>query len=450
MHRAARDCRASCGRFRRGVRVPAPATPPRRQTPSGSRLVISVRRSGHLVNRATATSAAASITCSALSSTNNVGLSRRRRSSSATTSRRGTTPISMAICSATSPPTASTPRSIHHASVLARSGVVDATRSARRDLPLPPAPVSVTIRWSPSSAVTSATSRLRPMNELSGIGRRRCESRSATCGGLRCRVHARWPCCLSMPRSDPVCDRAVEFDQRRRRLGTDVVAQHRPIRLVLAQRLGRSPGMVQRPHQQRPGSISIGMLVDQRDELDHRRSILARVEQNDDQFFHRRGVQLTEPSYFHFCPRLIGKLVVRQTTPHRTSPLEVASSLLGTRDVSGSDQLLVLADVDVRPKLVTGRTSHEALRPDHPSQPTDRRPKGTRRQPEVLLEHHRTHHRVRTETQQREETPLRSAGERQLLPLGTEHTNRAEHLAVDHCPPADSSHETVTRRECGE
>jgi hypothetical protein len=45
-------------------------------------------------------------------------------------------------------------------------------RRARRDLPLRPAPVSVMIRRSRTSAVISAVSRARPTNELRSVGRR--------------------------------------------------------------------------------------------------------------------------------------------------------------------------------------------------------------------------------------------------------------------------------------
>jgi len=103
--------------------------------------------------------------------------------------------------------------------------------------------------------------------------------------------------------------------QRSRRLDADLVAQNGPIRLILAQRLGRSPGLVQRPQQQRLRPVPIGVFVEQRQEFDHRSSIFACVEQDDDQLFHRSGVQLAEPPNFALYPWLIRELVVGEAAP---------------------------------------------------------------------------------------------------------------------------------------
>ena len=142
------------------------------ETPSGSRLVVRIRRNGQRRSRSSTSCAAPSITCSQLSRI-------RRRSSSRNTETRASVGFRSAVsrsareaatCCATSEGslhgesstqfTQSTPAQIRRC----------ASSEARRVFPLPPAPVSVSNLCEQQSVRSSSSSWLRPMRRVSEGG----------------------------------------------------------------------------------------------------------------------------------------------------------------------------------------------------------------------------------------------------------------------------------------
>jgi hypothetical protein len=142
-------------------------------TPSGSRVVARTDTSGHERSRASASSAPASRRCSQLSRQTSRRRSRRCRVSARSGPPTGSTMtlVAAAASSATSVGSVTGPRSTHHTPSGHRSASRAAAWTARRVLPHPPEPVTVTIRSMPSSRSTAASSWLRPTKLVSWGGR---------------------------------------------------------------------------------------------------------------------------------------------------------------------------------------------------------------------------------------------------------------------------------------
>ena len=148
------------------------------RTRSGSRLVAMIRSHGHLAS-SSCTRVAQSLTwCSQVSSTSSRCRDRR---ASASVCASGTpcssrTPIVAATRSAVGP--CQSASSTSHASsrsspspAPAWSITSRASRTASRVLPMPPGPLSVSTRTSPSSLASSARSRSRPMKLFGSAGK---------------------------------------------------------------------------------------------------------------------------------------------------------------------------------------------------------------------------------------------------------------------------------------
>ena len=126
-------------------------------TPSASRLVAITDRSGHAVSNESIVVAAGPTRCSQLSTTSNIGFVARTARAAASGS--GAVPASRtrAIAPGTSSACDTSVRSTNQTRAK-RMGASEAIWMARRVLPTPPTPVSVTRRWSPSSSTPRATS----------------------------------------------------------------------------------------------------------------------------------------------------------------------------------------------------------------------------------------------------------------------------------------------------
>ena len=142
-------------------------------TPSASRLVARIRNAGASRSSASTSSAQAAIRCSQLSSTSR---SARSRSVSSRTSRAdrcgpSRTPRTVAIVCATRSGTESGARSTSHTPSGESFTRPDASRTARRVLPTPPAPVSDTSRDDVSTPGNSRSSFRRPTKLVRSAGR---------------------------------------------------------------------------------------------------------------------------------------------------------------------------------------------------------------------------------------------------------------------------------------
>ena len=142
-------------------------------TPSASRLVARTRNAGHEPSSRSARSAAAPIRCSQLSTSNRRSFSRRK---SVTTSISGWPgesgiPSARATSGRTMLGSLSGASSTSHVPSAKRPATSPATWTMRRVLPVPPTPTSDTSRFVSSREPIAATSRSRPMNEVSCAGR---------------------------------------------------------------------------------------------------------------------------------------------------------------------------------------------------------------------------------------------------------------------------------------
>ena len=174
--------RSSRGRFRRsisdsrltsgGAGRPGTGYSCSPETRSGIRVVTSAFRFGQR-RRSSATSGPASVTCSKLSSTSRT---RPAPTSSASTSIDGfvafsASPTVRAIVGVTNAGSRTASRATNQTPSGKSSAAVAATWSERRVFPVPPGPVSDSSRVPRSSSPASASSRSRPTNVVSWVGR---------------------------------------------------------------------------------------------------------------------------------------------------------------------------------------------------------------------------------------------------------------------------------------
>ena len=139
---------------------------------SGSRLVASTRTPGPARSRSSARRAQASMTCSQLSSTMIASRVARWAASASCAERCAGigTPAASAVACATRPPSAR-PASSTNQMPSGTGSILASVSMARRVLPQPPGPMSVSSRTRASRRTISARSRSRPTNEVSGWGR---------------------------------------------------------------------------------------------------------------------------------------------------------------------------------------------------------------------------------------------------------------------------------------
>ena len=140
---------------------------------SASRLVVSSRSSGASCSTASARRAHATTRCSQLSRSSNRRRSRSQASSVSSIDRPPTAriPSVVAIAWGTRVSSWSDARFTSHTPSGNAPASSAARRSARRVLPVPPVPVSVTSRLAPSSLRTASSSPSRPTNEVRSSGR---------------------------------------------------------------------------------------------------------------------------------------------------------------------------------------------------------------------------------------------------------------------------------------
>src|SRR5215212_1240041 len=142
-------------------------------TPSSSRLVANTRKRGHESSRTSTSRAVASNRCSQLSTTRSNSLLPKTSVSVSTSGSSGRSGTSTASATAlgTSASSESGANSTSHTPSGYASRRSRDTSRARRVLPEPPAPVSVSSLLISSSRLTSSISRSRPMKLLLGAGR---------------------------------------------------------------------------------------------------------------------------------------------------------------------------------------------------------------------------------------------------------------------------------------
>ncbi len=162
-----------CGRLSGGTRQTySPATP------SGSRLVVTIRTSGAAASAASTSAVTSGSTCSQLSSTNSSSRSRRWFVSRSFEGRPrvSRTPNAVRRVATTRSGFTTAARSTHHAPAAKRSATSAATCAASRVLPQPPGPVSVSRRSVLNRPWSATSSSSRPMNGFGGGARFRTGS----------------------------------------------------------------------------------------------------------------------------------------------------------------------------------------------------------------------------------------------------------------------------------
>ena len=217
-------------------------------TPSPSRLVASTRSARQAPSSRSARSAAAPMRCSQLSTRSSRSFSRRKSVTTSISGWPGESGIAerpgdlrqheaRVAAGARAPPATSRRRSGRRRS--------PATWSMRRVLPVPPTPTSETRRFAASSAPISATSRSRPMNDVSWAGRfdgalpERSGGKSDGRPGRDELVHVLRPAQVLEAMVAPV-------EQRRRRAAGRPRASRRPPPRRGPGRRGRSPAGARR------------------------------------------------------------------------------------------------------------------------------------------------------------------------------------------------------------
>ena len=178
---------------------------------------------------------------------------------------------------------------------LVRRTRVHAASSARRVLPQPPAPVSVTRRCRSLRPATVATSSARPTNE-------RPRRRQV--------VVPRWR------RGDG----PVERDQVRGRFGPDLLEQAPAVVLEGAERVDLAARTRQRLHEQAARAVAERVLGEQGLEPRDGRGPVVLGEVALDEILHRGDAQLLEPVALGRCPQLVAELGVGLAVPEAPAP----------------------------------------------------------------------------------------------------------------------------------
>ena len=173
-------------------------------TRSASRLVARIRTAGHCATSADAIRAASSRTCSHASRTMSAPASPRREVTRAS----GSEPrMSTASARSRTASSASPARARSTSQMPSRNSCSSerAASSARRLLPTPGGPVSVTRRCSPRRPATWASSSSRPTNDVESAGRlpRRLRSTGTAAIAGSCARIASWRRRSSSPGSSP-------------------------------------------------------------------------------------------------------------------------------------------------------------------------------------------------------------------------------------------------------
>ena len=191
-----------------------------------------------------------------------------------------------------------------------------ASRSARRVLPTPPGPVSVSSRSSRTRATSRASSSRAP-DELRGLGRQATGRGRAGPGPGSA---AAWVVGQ---------DAGLELAQRGGRLEAELLAQDRPQRRRPAERLGGPAAAVQRDDQLVPEALAERGLRDQRLELADQLGVLAAREPGLEQVLAGVGAQLVEAHRFVAGPVELGELLERRPSPAVERGVELCRPLPG-------------------------------------------------------------------------------------------------------------------------
>ena len=194
--------------------------------------------------------------CSQLSTTSTTSLSPTAVRIAVVTTWLGSTstPSAVATAPGTSPRSAIGARSTKYGPTAYRSDAWAASSSASRVLPIPPTPVSVTSRSATSIDPMTLSSSWRPTIAVSGAGRFAGPRPIAPAGGRQ-------------ERRIVVEDGLLDGAQRRAGLDAEVGGEGQTGTSEGSERVGRSPGLVERPHQQPPGPLAVRVGLDEGFEL---------------------------------------------------------------------------------------------------------------------------------------------------------------------------------------
>ena len=188
-------------------------------TTSRARLVASTRNRGQAASSRSRKGATPSRTCSQLSSTSSAWRSASAASTASSMLRPGCspTPTAAATAAPTRPGSVIGTRSTNHTPSAKSPAASAATASASRVFPTPPGPTAVTCRCVLTASPSSARSRTRPTNVVSGAGRAGAgRDRSARASSAARRESARRSGISSLRSSEETWDSTVRTEMNRR------------------------------------------------------------------------------------------------------------------------------------------------------------------------------------------------------------------------------------------
>ena len=120
------------------------------------------------------------------------------------------------------------------------------------------------------------------------------------------------------------CDLPVEPDDGVGRVGPDLVAEQSSVGLELAQRIGPSAGVGERPHEERTRTVTKRLTVDQWLNGRDRRRPRIFLEQQLGEIFDCAGPELGEPRRLGAGPGLVRELAVGGAPPEPSAPSSAA------------------------------------------------------------------------------------------------------------------------------
>ena len=306
---------------------------------------------------------------------------------------------------------------------------------ARRVLPIPPTPVRVISRSDSSDGPSTASSSCRPTIGL-----------TAAAGSIdpdrrRCGCGRRQPWVVGE-------DRLLDVPQRRAWLDPQLVGEQHPDAAERRQRVGWAASLVQRSHQQSPGTLPIRVGLDERLELADASLTLATVELSLGRVFDDGHPQFDEALHLARRHRTLGNTVVRLAAKrfvhipqHADGHLGVATAQRLARrcDQPGDSRRVDLDELGIQsvPAIALG----DRRRTDGPTQPQDvslqrlaRRRRRTRRPQRI---HQHVHRNPLTQAR-------RQCGEQRLFRPSQPH----HRVAIEQLHGAEDTHLHQRRRYC--
>lgn len=236
---------------------------------------------------------------------------------------------------------------------------------------------------------------------------------------------------------DPRRDEAVQFDQSVDRLGAHLVVQALSVVVEDAERVGAAPVLCERPHEQRPHAVAIGVEFEHVAEAELGGRGLATLQQEHCKVLDGDRVLFVQFGHVGFGPGFVREFSERFAMPPLDRVVEQIPRR-GVVDLPGAgDELLELRHVDHRVQRVSGRCRLQNLGVEHTTQAADRGSECTGGQLQPRLEGRGAHDGPRMQREHAEEAALGRTGDGDLGAVASMHPEWPEQLDFHHgSPPA--------------